>query len=378
MSCIPKKQCATSNEVPVLSNDMIFKILLMLPAKDLVKLSTVCKTWRKLINSPNFVEAHMSVCEPVLTFLKHSSESRPNMFSIDGNNGSFTLFEPSSSKTRDRQIYSMEFKSRKSKVSDLNICGFGDILATCDGLLLATNKSGTLLVLNPTTRKLVPVKPGTMVPPHDESYGFVFSNHTREYKLVHLLLDDMGHIDSEILSLKTMSWKGCTVPSFGLFRDFRHKPVAVSGVLYWLPGDNDVNYFVSMNIDEEKFVRNALPVNSTGPNDRLMENCALLNFIAQMTVYRIQVWTLKTDECVGIWVKRYTINMDYDITGLVPIFMARDGRYVMFKLSRDAVYEYDVEEEEMEEVSVDGNLSFKMALPHMNTLVSLENSAPLW
>jgi len=378
MSCIPKKKCAITNEVPFLSNDLIFKILLMLPAKDLVKLRTVCKTWRRLISSPNFVEAHMSRCETVVTYLKHSSESRPNMFSIDANNDLFTLFESSSSKNGDHHIYLMDFKDGKSKISDLNICGFGDILATCDGLLLATNKSGTLLVLNPTTRKLVPVKPGTMVPPRDESYGFVFSNHAREYKLVHLLRDDSGHMDSEILSLKTMSWKGCTVPSFGLFRDFHHKPVAASGVLYWLPGDMDVDHFVSMDIDDEKFVRNALPVNSTGLYDRLMENRGLLNFIAQMTVYRIQVWTLKTDEFAGTWVKRYTINMDYDITGLVPMFMTRNGRYMILKLFKDALYKYDVEEEEMEKVPVDGSLSFKMALPHMNTLVSLENSAPMW
>ncbi|KAI3818815.1 hypothetical protein L1987_12636 [Smallanthus sonchifolius] len=376
MSCIPKKTCAM--EVSVLPYDLIFKILLLLPAKDLLRLSLVCKAWHRLINSPNFVEAHMGRCEPVLTFVKHLSESRSNAFSIDANNGPFTLFEPSSSTKRDRYIYLMEFKDKSSKISDLNICGFGDILAACDGLLLATNKSGTLLVLNPTTRKLLSVKPGTMVPPRDESYGFVFSHHAREYKVVHLLRDDSGHIDSEILSLKTMSWKGCTVPSFGLFRDFNHKPVAASGVLYWLPGDHDVNHFVSMDIDDEVFVRKTLPVNSTGLNDRLMENRGLLNFVAQMTVYRIQVWTLKTNECVGQWVKRYTVNMDYDITGLVPVFMTRNGRYIIFKLLREAVYEYDVEEEEMEKVSVDGYLNFKMAFPHVNSLVSLENSAPLW
>ncbi|KAI3732112.1 hypothetical protein L1987_63309 [Smallanthus sonchifolius] len=376
MSCILKKTCAM--EISVLPYDLIFKILLLLPAKDLLRLSLVCKAWHRLINSPNFVDAHMGRCEPVLTFVKHLSESRPNAFSIDANNGPFTLFEPSSSTKRNRHIYLMEFKDKTSKICDLNMCGFGDILAACDGLLLATNKSGTLLVLNPTTRKLLSVKPGTMVPPRDESYGFVFSHHTREYKVVHLLRDDSGHIDSEILSLKTMLWKGCTVPSFGLFRDFNHKPVAASGVLYWLPGDHDVNHFVSMDIHDETFVRKTLPVNSTGLNDRLMENRGLLNFVAQMTVYRIQVWTLKTDECAGQWVKRYTVNVDYDITGLVPVFMTRNGRYMIFKLLKEAVYEYDVEEEEMEKVSVDGNLSFKMAFPHLNSLVSLENSAPLW
>ncbi|KAL8243088.1 hypothetical protein R6Q59_009346 [Mikania micrantha] len=70
--------------------------------------------------------------------------------------------------------------------------------------------------------------------------------------------------------------------------------------------------------------------------------------------------------------------MDYDITGLVPMLITKNGRYMIFKLSKDAVYEYDMEEEEMEKVSVDGNLTFKMAFPHVSTLVSLENSAPLW
>ncbi|XP_076939648.1 putative F-box/LRR-repeat/kelch-repeat protein At1g11620 [Bidens hawaiensis] len=374
MSCIPRKHNALPNGFSRLPDDLLFKIFVTLRAKDLVRLRRVCKTWYKLISSPNFVESHMSRCEPVLTFLKRYPEPRPNMFSINANNGRFTLFKPSSSNERDCEIHLLEFTNGKNKVGTLDVCGFGNILATCNGLILATNKSGTLLILNPTTRTLVSIKPGTMVHPRDESYGFVFSHRAREYKIVHLLRDGSGHVDSEILSLKTMSWKGCTVPSFGSFRDFVHKPVVASGVVYWLSGVGGVDHFVSMDIDHEKFVTSALPVNSTGLTDRLLENQGLLNFVGQMTVYRIQVWMLKT----GQWVKRYTINMDYDITDMVPVFITGNGKSMIFKMLNDEVFEYDVEEDEMKEVSVDGNQSFDLAFSHVNTLVSLENSAPLW
>lgn len=379
MSDLPQKKCA--NEVSVLPYDLIFKILLLLPAKDLIRLTLVCKTWLRLIHSPNFVQLHLNQCETVLTFLKHLPESRPNAFSIDTkNNNQFTLFKPTPSVRRNLQIYFMDFNDKISKITDPNICGFGDVLATCDGLVLATNKTGTLLVFNPTTRKLLPLKPGTMVQHRDESYGFVFSRHASEYKAVHVFRDNLGHVDTEILSFKTMSWKGCNVPGFGLFRDFNHKPVAASGVLYWLPGNHNVNYLVSMNIDDEKFVTKALPVNATGLNDRLVDNGGLLTFVGHMTVYRIQLWTLEMNESEEKWVKKYTINMDYDITGLVPVLMRKRGRCLIFKMWKEAIYEYDMEEEEMEEVLVDGNIDFsnKMMFTHMNTLVSWANAGPLW
>lgn len=375
MGGLPEKRCAIENSV--LPYDVIFTILLLLPAKDLVQLSVVCKTWHRLINSPNFVQLHMSRCETVLTFLKHSFESHPNTLSIDTNNSQFTLFDPTSKK-RKRHIYLMEFKGRDTEISDPHICGFANILATCDGLVMATNKKGTLVVVNPTTRKLLPLKPGTMVPTREESYGFVC--HAQEYKAVHLFRDESGHIDSEILSLKTMSWRGCNVPSFGLFRDFNHKAVAASGVLYWLPGNHNVNYLVSMDMDDEKFVRKSLPVNSSGLNDRLIENGGLLTFVAQMTVYRIQLWTLKKNECEDNWVKRYTITMDYDITGLVPVFMTKNGRCLIFQMLNEAILEYDMEEEELETVLEKGDLKFDYSLsfPHVNTLVSWDYSRPLW
>ncbi|XP_023752260.1 putative F-box protein At1g46984 [Lactuca sativa] len=375
------KRCA--NEVSLLPYDLIFKILLLLPAKDILKLTLVCKTWRTLISSPNFIESHTTRCEKVLTFLKQFSESRPNTFDINthNNNNQFTLFDPNPPKKQKLQIYLMEFnfKHQNATITDPNISGFREILATCNGLILATNKTGTLLILNPTTRKLLPLKSGTIVQTRDESYGFVFSPKTQQYKAIHVFRDESGHIDTEILSLSTMQWTGCHVPTFGLFRDFTHKPVSTCGVLYWLPGTNNVNYIISMDIDKEKFSRMDLPV-TTGMNDRLIENGDLLNFVAQLTVYRIQIWTLKRAECEEIWVKKCTINMDYDITGLIPVFMTKNGRFLVFKKWREAVYEYDMEEEEMGKMVVDGdrNFNYRMAFTHMNTLVSWSNSTPLW
>lgn len=378
MNNSPEKRFAS--DVSLLPYDLIFKILLLLPAKDLLKLTLVCKTWRTLINSPNFIEAHTTRCETVVTFLKQFSESHPNTFNIDANNNQFTLFDPNPPQKQKLQIYLMEFKHKTATITDPNISGFREILATCNGLILATNKTGTLLILNPTTRKLLQLKSGTIVPNRNESYGFVFTPKTQQYKAVHVFRDESGHIDTEILSLSTMSWTACRVPSFGLFRDFTHKPVSTSGVVYWLPGTQNVNYIVSMDTDTEKFARINLPVTATGMNDRLIENRGFLNFVAQMTVYRIQLWTLKRAECEEIWVKKCTINMDYDITGLVPLFMTKNGRFLVFKMWREAIYEYDIEEEEMGKVVVDGdrNFNYKMAFPHMNTLALWSNLGPLW
>ncbi|KAL4573267.1 hypothetical protein LXL04_020066 [Taraxacum kok-saghyz] len=271
----------------------------------------------------------------------------------------------------------MELKHKTATVTDPYISGFREILATCNGLILATNKTGTLLILNPTTRKLLQLKSGTLVPPRDESYGFVFTPRTQQYKVVHVFRDESGHKDTEILSLSSMSWTGVRAPAIGLFRDFTRKPVSTSGIIYWLPSSQNVNYFVSMDTDTEQFTRMDLPVTTTGMNDRLIESGGLLNFVAHLTVYRIQIWTLKREE---MWVKKCTVNMDYDVTGLVPIFMTKSGRFLVFKMWKEAIYEYDMEEEEMGKVLVDWNRDFnyKIAFTHLNTLVSWDNLGPLW
>lgn len=213
-------------QVADLPYDLIFRILCLLPAKSLLILCCVCKEWFNLIKSLDFIEAHSRQTEIVFIFLK-KAPPRPKSFTIEAklgllvNSSIFSKVEPPRS-----YINFVEFQGGKCKVIDSNISGFKDILATCKGLILATcEQNGGLLVLNPVTRKLSALPLGTSLP-FEQSYGFVFSHLTKQYKVVHLFQDEDRHTSCEILSLNTRSWWGVDGPSFGLVRSLDHKPVS--------------------------------------------------------------------------------------------------------------------------------------------------------
>lgn len=388
----PKKKWST--EVAHLPYDLVFKILLLLPAKVLYRFSFVCKTWYNLINSQAFIEAHLHLCETNLVFLNSRpiSKRRPNAFSIETKLGlsddstRFSLFLPRRLQ-HDHYIHFLEFfQDGKGKVSDPNICGLGKILATCNGLILATTeKNQGLLVMNPMTRKLIRFPLGTIVPSTDESYGFVFDQHKREYKVVHLFRDSQRFIGCEVLSVRTRSWRAVDGPSSELFRSFERKAVTATGALYWLPAKRECSYLVSLGMDDEKFVTRALPVNNSTPNDNLVEIGGFLSYVAHVTKYRMQIWILKGNEkSVEDWAKQYTINMDRDIRDLIPLFATRNGTRLVFKRYTEEhfLYAYDFQDEEMKEVELEiEGLHFDLFrthLPHLNTLASWVNVQPSW
>ena len=76
----------------------------------------------------------------------------------------------------------------------------------------------TLIVVNPVIRKLISLPLGTLCPADKESYGFAFCTVTGEYKVVHLFLDELRYISSEILNHGTRVWRVVNGPSFGLLR----------------------------------------------------------------------------------------------------------------------------------------------------------------
>ncbi|GFZ08388.1 hypothetical protein Acr_20g0001960 [Actinidia rufa] len=227
----------------------------------------VCKAWFKLINSSNFVEAHILQAEPVVMFLKSVSPPRPKTFSIE-HKLSLSKFSRRETDISPVDYLSyVEVQNGEGKEIESNISGFQKILATCNGLVLATGaETSGLLVINPVTRKVLALPRGTILPYAAcyVSYGFVFSHLSREYKVP-------------------------TGPCIGF-----HSSGGCSCI-------------VSMGIDDdEKFHTRILP-NRSRRNDRLVEIGGLLSFVTHVVEDTLEIWILKESEGEG-WVKRHTIT----------------------------------------------------------------------
>ncbi|MCD9560153.1 hypothetical protein HAX54_018634 [Datura stramonium] len=344
-----------------LPDDLLCKVFLLLPTETLCGLRCVCKSLLNMINSPTFVEAHFRQSETVLI--------TENSFHEENIRSPFPLLS-------DKSECYFQFwdihsgKGHKVCMPD-NLRNLKCILAACNGLVLAKiRKNGGLVVINPSIRNHIRVPLGT-IGFVQESYGFMFSHFTGDYKVVHLFQDKSRNIHCEILNLTTRSWHAVDGPNSGEFGLITtQRCVSAVAALYWLPQINCCNHVVSLGFHDEKFLTVPLPISSTA-NDRLVEIGGSLSFITHASMNLIQVWILKS----GNWLKRYSINRLYDITGFVPlcastkeIFFRREG-YPLLHI-------YKFETEEMQEVNFEGTKRIgdvQFCMPHVKSLVSWDS-----
>lgn len=375
--------------IPYLPKDCITNILLCLPHKSLLRSMLVCKSWRDIIKSLNFVHAHLHRSDTILIFLSRlpapdniysvltsRPPDNPNYFSIDTNylqsQNIPILTQPAIHYPRKSCVKFMEFSNGKCEERDYKISCLGKIRATCDGLILLENriKKGGLIVLNPVTRKLDPLPLGTLCPPHNESYGFALSEVSRVYKVVHLFRDELNYFHCEILSLGTRVWRPLDGPEPGLFGWLGYRPVFAIGYLHWVPFVDHSDYIVSMEMDSEKFHKVALPT-SCRTHDRILEIRGSLCFIAHEEMTQINIWMLE-----GLsghaWKQTCSITMGctFDMVPLLGLKMSGD---IIFERDEDySLYRYHFELKEIRRIEVQENLalSSNSYFAHVNSFIS--------
>ncbi|KAI9200054.1 hypothetical protein LWI28_001949 [Acer negundo] len=374
-------------EVPYLSKDCVWNILIRLPIQSLSSMRFVCKPWCSIISDGNFIDAHLRCSETVLislrSFVLHPSKTTPpdppNTFSVEASllqRKPLSIFDhPFKNGPSKLYIQFMEIKEGKGKIEEYNISCFGIVRASCNGLILVDNqlKRGGLIVMNPVTRKLIALPVGT-INPRNESFGFALSEVTGEYKVVHLFQDKLGYISCETINLGTRVWREVNGPSFGLFQTFEHKPVSAIGALHWLPEIRINDYIVSMEVDNETFHTLSLP-KTGGCYDRIIEKDGFLCFVTHEEL-NIDIWILK-GLSREVWTKHYSLT-NGSVIDMVPLLSFKVSGDIVFMRKEDGsyyVYNFKLQmmtKVEMEEGHCWSSSSFM--LPHVNSLVSWERN----
>lgn len=371
-------------QIPHLPEDCVQNIFIHLPIQFLSRMRFVCKPWRSIVNNTNFINSHLDISETVLIYVKsHPRYSppldEPNMFSVEKSllkRDPLSIFGPRIEASPKFYLQCVEIEERKSVVHEYNISCSGRVRASCNGLILVDNKlkKGGLILMNPVTRKLVDLPVGTISSAVDESYGFVMSEVSDEYKLVHLFLDRLRYVGCEILSLGAAKrvWREVDGPSSRHFQRFDHNPVSAIGAIHWLP-QNHVDYVVSMEVESEKFRTVNLP--KTGQcRDRIMEKDGFLCFVACEENLDIDLWMLKGLSGEN-WVKSYSIPNVF--VHMVPLFVMKCSGDIVFAGKEDGLmYVYSFEHMTMTKVAGKngGFLVPGSFVPHVNSLVSWEQT----
>ena len=360
-----KTEAASNSEISVhcsrvnLSDDLHFKIFMLLSAELLCGIRFVCKKWFTLINSSVFIKCHAQQAVKVLMCRKLALS--PQLFD----------YVP--------KLYFnfLNLDTASDNFIESRVDRPVNVIASFEGLVLAKVDSHKCLILtNPMTRKHMELPYG-----NDSAYMYcnlLFCNKAKTYKVVHLFCKRTGYIDCEILNVRTRTWEIVDSLPFEML----HMALCVNESLYWLPHKNNCDYIIAMNVQDEKFITKNLPT-IRNTNDRLLEIGGVLGFFTHTTNILMQVWTLQKsrDEVKENWVKSYKINHNFGIgSPLIPICSRRNGKEIVFHypgVHEFYVYNFDTGKLRFLHSKDDPETCYgrieKLCILHKNTLASWEN-----
>ncbi|CAA0827781.1 Unknown protein [Striga hermonthica] len=359
--------------------DCLFNIALRLPLESIVTSRFVCKSWYKVINSPHFMNLHLTRSEPGLIFLvpiarsnsSHDPEPKVN-FSVEAK--SMGLDWPLlDSAPPLYHIKFLEIKNGKGITREYNLTCIGKIKAACNSLILLENcskKGGGLILMNPVSRELKNIPLGTVSYGGVESYGLAFSKELKIYKLVHLFLV-AGFIGCEVMDIRHGSWREVDGPQNVLYRMSLGSPIFAMGALHWnhLPISSNNGHLVSMTLNDEKF-RTILFADGIRISNGIFEMGGVVCCMSREEAHWVNVWALRGLDGEG-WEKMYSICAE-GVGYMVPLYCGGgvNGKFV-FRSKDGVLYAYDHRSGVMEKIGT--TWEWRSYLPHVNGLVSWRN-----
>ncbi|KAI4295013.1 hypothetical protein MLD38_040704 [Melastoma candidum] len=376
--------------IPYLPKDCAANVLIRLPHESLQRSMAVCRCWRDIARSLNFVDSYLRRAESVLVFRTRSQVEQPlfghvgslpakktNTFSVEQRlfelRNMPLLWQPIAHPRAKFYIKYLCLGDGEGEIKEYNISCQGRILATCNGLILLENvmKKGGLLVLNPVTRKLVALPVGTLYPNHRESYGFAFNEISGDYKVVHLFRDELEYVNCEVLDLKTKIWRGVNGPTSGQLDWLGYNPVSAIHSLHWIPQIDQSDYIVSMEVGTEKFQTVPLP-QSCRTYDRILEIHGCLGFIAHVNMNHIGVWLLKGLCRDSRWEKAHSITVTTTFDMVAICSLRVKGDLVLEREEDHSLFSYDFQQERLRKMETEQEYAACKGsrLAHVNSFIS--------
>ncbi|XP_074265243.1 F-box/kelch-repeat protein At3g06240-like [Silene latifolia] len=301
------------SECKYLPPDIWTRILSTLPAKTLLKLRCVCKSWCSIIDNPDF--AHMQA-----QFNSENNTSNRVLVALEGmgyTGGQGCVLTVRDAETLSKTDHIFRIHSYRYR-----------LIGSCNGLLLVERSApqGCLKELrlwNPCIRKSL-ILPNCPLPSpllYNSWYLFGFAHDNKDYKVVAFGFDNSQGIENEKIyfAVYTLSNQQCTVRhdplnvsslnnNVSMFWMFNSLSAAVffRGAAHWL-GNNDnqrlaFTHLGSFDFDQEKVTLLELPFTC--------EERGSLRFLfllgGSLAVFSISevsssIWVLEQDNQKGPW-----------------------------------------------------------------------------
>ncbi|KAF9614158.1 hypothetical protein IFM89_015628 [Coptis chinensis] len=358
-----------------LPQEIIYKVLLRIPAEFLNTLKCVCKLWFDLISSHKFVDAHVT---------RHAGDLAQILVCRDSKLGPLK---------REYEIVSIQdIKNTRFQLQhhQLEVLLNDEIYlqSSCDGLLLfeSRNKEYQLYVCNPITRKcsVLPLLKKTVL---NLEWTLVHDGSTCKYKVVGLSTDTPrcfvftlhgNHTKKTTTTTTTPTcWRELSMP----YQDslFLSPLTLLKNELHWLakfPGkEQDILYLFSMDIAKKNFRDIQVPISSRRPWNKIIEvkgSLCLTDYCECSN--QLDIWTLEAE--ASIWIKNYSINLK--LSGPVTLCSYPSSTYScetrVLIWRKNQIFVFDLENSSLERIDIptEEGMRVRHNIVHISSLVKWE------
>lgn len=341
--------CESLGNMDNLPEDIIFDIFSRLPVKSLLRLYSVCKSWRSHILNFSFVELHM---------VRTLTNPDNHCFIVHDNNPEHRL-----------RVINKNFPDIADDIKLPSILNKPtpsyeglEIFGSCNGLFCLAYKRNRqkmrrrLYLWNPATRRLRDISDYPLIINednhhcHEVSFGFGFDLASSDYKVVRIVTNTVSfenRVQVYSLNKNKISWRSAWKEikvdlkfrvKWFIFEEFCH--AIVKGSPYWIVKHNPVDQqlaIVSFTVQSEKFSTISLPDGMCYQSPSSFKILECKESVA-VTAWcprdqDICIWTLDGDSC---WIKKFTIT-NPGITSILGCL--KTGEFIGLNCSKLVLYD---------------------------------------
>ncbi|XP_075668642.1 F-box protein At3g07870-like [Castanea sativa] len=383
--------------------EILPEILIRLPTKAIIKCTSVCKSWKSLIQTPTFIS----------DYLRHSATKNDHpllLFRLCSEN----LAKAVESLRRDeveKEVYALHWDDNMDfsehtrfdfPFHGQSINGVFRVVGTCNGLVCLADDlyryCYNFIIWNPCIRKFVQLpRPHMRFSTHggyDASVGFGFDSKSNDYKVVRFVsLQNKGSFgefppEVEVYSLATGEWRilnasppeGCVPYRDQAFVD--NQEAFVNGALHWVAlrrsKEKLINFVMVFDLGDEVFREIALPN---------LDECALSDSIwaygnSLALIQHSNLWVMKEYANASSWTKILSLADQGVRMGIPrPLGMGaskskargfRKSGEVIVEMADGQLISRDLKTEEIKDLGISG-YGFTFVGSYVESLALLDN-----
>jgi|UniRef100_A0A2N9I026 F-box interacting protein len=357
--------------------EIVTNILLRLPTKSLITCICVCKTWKSLIQNPNFISTHLHLSinnnNHHLLFC-HRSNNEVVYASALHNDDDFTQHTG----------FDFPLLGPELKVYVVNTCN--GLVCLCDYSSTITNE--LYFLWNPCVRRLVRLpSPNVTFQTHGDYYasiGFVFDSKTNDYKVVRVVdVFPKYRPLVEVYSLATGEWRmvAALPPICSVVKGLLPPQIFVNKALHWPAyrrsddSKRHGGFILVFDLGDEVFCEILLPEVPNFCTDSVFVYGNSVAF-SQRTSLSLNIWVMKEYGVASSWTKVCTVSNQVLGKGIpFPIGFRRNGE-VLYTAYEGQLVVMDLENQKMKDLRIGLDwYEYKFVDSYVESLVLLDKAA---